>query len=205
MQEQTPTPDLDPKELDPENLDPKNVEQDGEEMLARLEQGRLCYRQGEYQDALSHLIAVHAHHLAEHDENLTAEVANDIGVVYTVMQRWQEAEQSLDEAYNLFTKLQDYNGEAQTLGNLGSLFRAKGDLKTAAANLQLSADRFHLVGDNERRAMTLKVLSMVRLSQFRFLQALAAYDAALACNPAPSGWQKFLRKLFAIPLRMLAS
>jgi tetratricopeptide (TPR) repeat protein len=195
MQEQTPTPDF----------APENVEQPRDEMQTRLEQGRLCYRQGEYQDALSHLAAVHAHYLEENNENLTAQVANDIGVVYTVMQRWQEAEKSLDEAYNLFTKLQDYSGEAQALGNLGSLFRAKGDLKAAAANLQLSADRFHLVGDTERRAMTLKVLSMVRLSQFRFLQALAAYDAALACTPNPSGWQKFLRKLFAIPLRMLSN
>ena len=135
---------------------------------------------------------------------MTAQVANDIGVVYTVMQRWQEAEKSLDEAHNLFTKQQDYRGEAQALGNLGSLFRAKGDLKAAAANLQLAADRFHLVGDNEHRAMTLKILSMVRLSQFRLLQAVAAYDAALACNPNPSVWQRLLRKLFAIPLRMVS-
>jgi hypothetical protein len=84
------------------------------------------------------------------------------------------------------------------------MFRAKGDLKEAAANLQLSVDRFHLVGDNERRAMTLKVLSMVRMSQFRFLQALAAYDAALACEASPSAWKRFLKKLIAIPLRLLA-
>ena len=195
MQEQISNPDVAPGE----------VEQPADEMQARLEEGRLCYRQGEYQNALAHLTAVHVYYLTENNEHHTAQVANDIGVVYTVMHRWQEAEKSLDEAYNLFTRLQDYSGEAQTLGNLGSLFRAKGDLKTAAANLQLSADRFHLVGDNERRAMTLKVLSMVRLSQFRFLQALVAYDMALACNRNPSIWQKFLRRLFAIPLRMLSS
>jgi tetratricopeptide (TPR) repeat protein len=177
---------------------------DAGDMQALLDQGRLCYQQGEYQEALSHLNAVYKHYQAENNRNLVAQVANDIGVVYTVMQRWQDAEKCLNEAHNLFTQLEDYSGEAQALGNIGSMFRARGNLKEAAANLQLSADRFHLVGDDERRAMTLRVLSMVRLSQFRFLQALAAYDAALACVATPSAWQKFLRRIISLPLRMLS-
>ena len=170
----------------------------------QIEEGRLCYRQGQFEQALAHFKAAYEQYAAAGEKSLQAEVANDIGVVHTVLQHWQEADKYLNQAHQIFTDLEDLSGEAQTLGNLGSMFRARGDLKQAAANLQLASDRFHLVGDNERRAATLKVLSMVRLSQFRILQALAAYDAALACNPKPSGLQKFLRWIISLPLRLLS-
>lgn len=168
-----------------------------------LEEGRLSYRQGKFNEALSHLYVAYERYSEDKDTSRVAEVANDMGVVCTVLQRWDEGEKWLDEAHDLFTKVSDYNGEAQTLGNLGSMFRAQGDLKQAAANLQLAADRFHLVGDDERRAATFKALSIVRLSQFRFLQALAAYDAALVCEPNPTFLHRFLQRILSIPLRMI--
>jgi tetratricopeptide (TPR) repeat protein len=167
------------------------------------EQGRLFYRQGELDEALSQMQRAFELYQAQQDRSGVAETANDIGVLYTVLQRHQEAEKWLYEAHRLFVEMQDYDGEAQTLGNLGSMFRARGDLKQAAANLQLAVDRFHLVGDDERRSATLKVLSMVRLRQFRFLQALAAYDAALACHPKPTALHKLLRRIISLPLRMI--
>ncbi len=174
-----------------------------EQIQARIDEGRLYYRQGEYERAITTLEAVYEHCKNEGRLRPMAEIANDLGVIHTVLNRWSEAEKRLNEAHALFTKLQDYSGEAQTLGNLGSMYRARGDLQQAAANLQLAADKFHLVGDHERRALTLKVLSMVRLRQLRFLQALAAYDAALACDPKPSAWTRFLRRLLTWPFKLL--
>lgn len=170
---------------------------------SRIDEGRLYYRQGEYERAISTLEAIYEQCKNEGLLRQMAEIANDLGVIHTVLNRWTEAEKRLNEAHALFTRLQDYSGEAQTLGNLGSMYRARGDLHQAAANLQLAADKFRLVGDDERRALTLKVLSVVRLRQLRFLQALAAYDAALACIPKPSIWVRFLRRLFALPFKLL--
>jgi tetratricopeptide (TPR) repeat protein len=164
-----------------------------------LDQGRLYYGQGEYNEALSCLHLSYDQFKADGERAQVAEVANDIGVVYTVMERWGEAEKWLDEAQRLFVRVGDYDGEAQTLGNMGSMYRAKGDLQQASAYLQLSGDRFHLVGDDERRAATLRSLSAVRLRQLRPLQALAAYQVALACEPHPTLLQKWLRKLFNLP------
>lgn len=168
-----------------------------------VDQGRLFYHQGEFDEALSCLRRAYERSKTDGDHGQTAEIANDIGVVYTVLEQWGEAERWIHEAHELFVRAQDYRGEAQTLGNLGSMFRDRGDLKQAAASLQLAADRFHLIGDDECRWATLRVLSRVRLRQFRFLQALAAYEAALACHPRPTTLHRFLRKLFALPLRML--
>lgn len=167
------------------------------------DQGRLSYRQGELSEAMSYLRRAHEQYQASHDVVGVAEAANDIGVLYTVMRRYDEAERWLNDSYRLFVGLQDLGGEAQTLGNLGSLARAKRDLRQAAAYLQQAADRFHLVGDDERRSATLKILSMVRLRQLRFLQALATYETALICTPHPTIWHKILRAILSLPRRMM--
>jgi tetratricopeptide (TPR) repeat protein len=174
-----------------------------DDVQALIDEGRFSYRQAEYREALSYLQQAYDQCQASGDEGRMAEVANDMGVVYTVLGQWKEAERWLDQANTLFVRLQDYDGQAQALGNLGSMFRARGDLRQAAANLQLAADRFHLVGDDERRSMTLKALSIIRLRQLRFLLALVAYNAALACQPNLTLFDRLLRSLFSLPIRML--
>jgi tetratricopeptide (TPR) repeat protein len=168
-----------------------------------LEQGRLYYEQGEFTEALSCLHLAHDRYRVDGDPAQVAETANDLGVVYTVLRRWRDAEQWLDQAQQIFGEAGDLAGEAQTLGNRGSMYRARGKWQEAAASLKLSADRFRIVGDSEQRAITLRSLSLVRLRQFRPLQALAAYHAALACLPNPSGFQRFLKAFFGLPLRLV--
>ena len=168
-----------------------------------VEQGRLYYRQGEFEEALAHFQRAHERYKSDGSQGSVAETANDIGVVYTAMRRWGDAEKWINEAHKLFLEIKDQDGEAQTLGNLGSMFHLQGHLLEAAANLQLASDRFHLLGDNERRMETLKVLSMVRLRQLRFFQAVAAFEAALACHPHPTAFHKFLRRLLSLPLRVI--
>jgi tetratricopeptide (TPR) repeat protein len=167
------------------------------------DQGRLSYRQGELSEALAYLHRAHEQYRASNDTVGVAEAANDIGVLNTVMRRYDDAEQWLNDSHELFVSLQDLVGEAQTLGNLGSLAQARRDLKQAAAYLQQAADRFHLVGDDERRSATLKSLSVVRLRQLRFLQALAAYETALICLPRPTIWHRVLRYILSLPRRMM--
>jgi tetratricopeptide (TPR) repeat protein len=171
--------------------------------LQLLEQGRTHYGQGEYNEALSCLHMAYDAYRADGHTGHVAEVANDIGVVYTVLERWQEAQQWLSESQRLFVSEGDYGGEAQTLRNIGSMYRVQGDLGQAAAHLQLSADRFHLVGDEDRRSATLSALSAVRLRQLRALQALAAYQGALDCHPNPGPLRRSLRVLLDLPFRLL--
>lgn len=190
----------------PESTDSSTTDgvSQGESLLA---QGRAYYAQAQYQEALSclHLAYDARSSQAESDpatQNQAAEIANDIGVVYTVLERWQEAEKWLEEAQQRFVQSGDLDGEAQTLGNLGSMYRVRRDFRQAAAYLQLCADRFHLVGDDERRAASLRVLSLVRLRQLRPLQAVAAYSDALACHPEPNFLIRFLQTLLNLPFRL---
>jgi tetratricopeptide (TPR) repeat protein len=168
-----------------------------------LEQGRVYYGRGDFNEALSCLHLAHDRYQVDGQRGQIAETANDLGVVYTVLRRWGEADKWLDQAQRLFGEIGDLSGEAQTLGNRGSMYRARGEWKEAAASLKLAADRFRVVNDGEQRAVTLRSLSLVRLRQFRPMQALAAYHAALECLPNPTLLQKLLKRLFGLPLRLM--
>jgi tetratricopeptide (TPR) repeat protein len=182
----------------------------GESLVA---QGRSYYAQAQYQEALScfHLAydaCVSGQEAAGAEgacDAPSAELANDIGVVYTVLERWAEAEKWLNEAQQRFVRAGDLDGEAQTLGNMGSMYRVRGQLVQAAAHLQLSADKFHVAGDDERREASLRSLSMVRLRQLRPLQAVACYRDALACQPNPNWLAKLLKAILGLPFRLMRS
>ena len=194
--------------MDRENIEPPPGHLDTGQALA--DRGRTLYRQGDLEEALSHLHQAHEAYKQEGNLSNIAEASNDLGVLYTVLRRFGEADAWLREAQRCFVEVQDYDGEAQTLANLGSMYQSRGDLKQAAAHLQLAADRFHLAGNDEtrpetleKRSETLKVLSSVRLRQFRFLQALAAFETALACHPKPTRLHRLLRRILALPQRVM--
>lgn len=170
---------------------------------AWAEEGRELYRQGDFEAARTRLYEAYEAYKAADALGGVAETANDVGVLYTVQHQYAEAESWLLQAQSRFVELQDIDGEAQTLANLGSMCQARGDLQPAAAYLQQAADRFHLAGDDEKRSATLSVLSMVRLRQMRFLQALVAYEAALACHPRQNAFRRLLRRFIGLPMRLL--
>jgi tetratricopeptide (TPR) repeat protein len=168
-----------------------------------VDEGRALYGRGELGQAQACLQQAYEIYQEQGNLNGLAETANDLGVLFTVTRSFPEAESWLRQAHRLFVEMEDFDGEAQTLGNLGSMFQAQGDLKEAAAHLQQAADRFHLVDDDGRRADTLRALSIVRLRQFRFLQALAAYDAALACTPNATAFHRLLQRIIGLPQRLM--
>jgi tetratricopeptide (TPR) repeat protein len=179
-----------------------------EQGASLLAEGRAHYAEAHYQEALSCLHLAYDARLAalpgDRGENGDlAEIANDLGVVYTVLERWNEAEKWLNEAQQRFVLDGDLGGEAQTLGNMGSMYRVRGNLGQAAAHLWLSAERFHLVGDETHRAASLRMLCLVRLRQFRFLEAVDVYRKVLACQPNPNLLVKLLQRLFDLPAKLL--
>jgi len=189
-----------------ENREPTPVSDDVmgvDDVQQLVDEGRDHYRRGEFDAALRCFESAHAAAQAAGKDAQAAEAANDLGVVCIVLQRWESAEEWLNKAQRIFTALQDLDGEAQTLGNIGSMYRARGNLRDAAVYFQLAADRFRLVGGDTRRSSTLRSLGMVRLRQFRPFLALVAFEAACACQPNPNLIQRALRNLLALPLRLL--
>ena len=85
-----------------------------------VDEGRTHYRQGEYELALSCMNRAYERYVENDDSSPLAEIANDLGVVYTVLRQWNQAEKWIADAQTKFAEMGDYDGEAQTLGNMAA-------------------------------------------------------------------------------------
>ena len=157
------------------------------------------YKTGQLDQAITAFEQVHAEYAAQGNEAQTASVANDLGVVYFVTGKPQQARDALNEALAAFEKLGDVAGQAKAIGNLAQLLRRSGDKAGAEKNYTRAADLFHQAGESGMEQDTFRALSQMQLQRGRWLEALAAYDRALAAK----GGSRLLRAFLQIPLKLV--
>lgn len=162
-------------------------------------QGQKNYQEGHIGDAMTCFEQAHAAFLAQPNEKQAATVANDLGVVYYFTGRRDQAKQIFQDALATFEKCGDVPGQAKTLGNLARILDRSGDKNGAERNYQRAAELLHQVGEKQLEHDTYRALSQMELRRGRWLQALAAYDRALAA----SGSSGLLRWFFQIPLKLV--
>ncbi len=167
------------------------------------EQGLAHYRAGAYAEAIEAFAKARAVYEAAGDLGSAAEMLNNQGVAHRMLGEWNEAEAAFLAAQALFARLGDDSRRAQAAANLGMLANARGQTKQAVAYFEEAVAAFRAQGDCIQESDTRRALSAVYLKQRRWLDALAAYSAALDCAPRLSLGQRFLRWLFRLPLRLL--
>jgi tetratricopeptide (TPR) repeat protein len=168
------------------------------------ERGLAHYQAGAYQEAVEAFAQAKAAYQQAGDQGNAAEMLNNQGVAYRMLRRWDDAQAAFEEAQTLFAAVGDENRRAQATANLGMLAQSRGQTRQAATYLEQAADVFRAQGDRLRESDVRRAQSAVYLKQRRWLDALAAYSAALDCAPRLSLGQRFLRWLFRLPLRLLA-
>jgi tetratricopeptide (TPR) repeat protein/CHAT domain-containing protein len=92
---------------------------------------------------------------------------------------WPEWERLLQPALEVARALGDRQGEAQTLGNLGSVYAQQGRWEEAIANYEKALEIFRALGDRQGEAQTLGNLGSVYAQQGRWEEAIANYEKAL--------------------------
>ena len=167
------------------------------------EEGLCLYRLGDHQAAAALFMEAEGIFAEAGDLRGQGETLNNLGVLHLQAQRWAEAEKAFERANETFTSLEDNLGRAQTLGNLGELYRRRGQREEAVDFLKEAANLLREVGEREKEAKTLELISRIRLEQRRWLEALHFYDLSLAAH---SGGIKgtILRPLVKIPLSLLS-
>ncbi|HEX7586972.1 MAG TPA: tetratricopeptide repeat protein [Anaerolineae bacterium] len=157
------------------------------------------YKAGQLDESVAAFEQVRAGYAAEGKEALAASVANDLGVVYFLNGKPEQARGALSEALAAFEKLGDVTGQAKAIGNLAQLMSRSGDKEGAVKNYTRAAELFHQVGEAGMEHDTFRALSQMQLQRGRVLEALAAYDQALAAK----GGSRFLRAFLQIPLKLV--
>ena len=157
------------------------------------------YKAGQLDQAIAAFEQVHTEYAAQGNQAQTASVANDLGVVYVLDGKPQQARDALNEALAAFEKLGDVTGQAKAIGNLAQLMSRSGDKAGAEKNYARAAELFHQVGEGGMEHDTFRALSQMQLQRGRLLEALAAYDRALAAK----GGSRLLRAFLQIPLKLV--
>ena len=162
-----------------------------------------AYRAGQHGDALRLLESAAAEARRRGDRAAEALALNDLGVVAQNLRRYPEAQRHFEAALALFDAPGDERARAQTLGNLGTLLGEIHRPREAAAKLEQASELFTRLGDNAGASLTLKWLSRTHMQRGSFLEAIFAYERALArMEPLPPHLA-LLRRFLRIPMTIL--
>src|SRR5512142_2588296 len=162
-------------------------------------QGLKTYQEGSAPEAAKALEEARAGFLAQGDEAQAATVANDLGVVYYLTGRRDDARKLMDDALGVLENHGDVFGQAKALGNIAQMLNRSGDKREAERDYARAAELFHQAGKTDYEFDTFRALSQMQLQNGRWLEALASYDHGLAAK----GGSRFLRWFLQIPLRLL--
>ncbi len=162
-----------------------------------------AYHAAQYDEALRLLATARDEARSADDCDAEAQALNDLGVVNQKLAKRDEARQQFDAAIALFAQTGDERGRAQALGNLGTLLGEMRQTREAVTRLEQAQDLFTQLGDKQNAALTLKWLSRAHMQNWNFLEAIFAYERALArLEPLPPA-QALLRRFLQIPMRIL--
>jgi tetratricopeptide (TPR) repeat protein len=129
--------------------------------------------------------------------------ANDLGVVYTLLGRMEEARATLGQAQQLFVELNDAAGQGRATGNLAQVEEHAGNADAVGALFMQAADLLHEGGAFADEYATRKRLSRFYLSRGATMQALSENAKALSIKPDANAWDKLLGRIYAVPLKLM--
>ena len=165
---------------------------------ALQDKAKELYQTGEMTQAIATFEQARAVYTEQGDTAGVASTTNDLGVVYYLTGKRDQAMQLLRDALAAYESLGDVPGQAKATGNMAQLMNRSGDQANAEKNYLRAAELFHQTGDKMLEYDTYRALSQMQLQRGRWLEALNAFDRALAAK----GGSKLLRWFFQIPLRL---
>lgn len=165
------------------------------------EEGVSLFRKGKLEAALQKLDE--ALQNAVEDSQQSAQIYNDLGVVYQKLEDYPAARKALDEAERIFTALDDKKGQAQTLGNRAALYEAEGSLDEAVELYKESAAMLEAVGENDMAMYVWQAVSRLRTKQGQYIAAIGAYEEGVSKMPKSSFKRKVLERILKAPTSLL--
>lgn len=147
--------------------------------FAALQQGRILFGTGRSTEALPYLERSLA--LTQDDEllPLRAEVLRALGGCYHLLNDYALAAKYSDQAYRLFHRLHDPQGESSVLNNLGLIASALGDWADAQSYHKRSLKLKQATGDLAGESFSLLNLGVIFSKRGRKAEARRYYEEAL--------------------------
>jgi len=166
-------------------------------------EGLRLFNEGLYEEAIDRFGKAQEVFAAEGNGLEAAEMLNNLGVVYRLTQKWDQAQAALEEANAAFARIGDRSREAQALGNLGGLLASQGERLRAQEYLRKAADLFGELEDTQHQGETLLALGEQMWKAGDRRGGLAAYEAGVQMLDRPTPQQKIMRSLLKVRMRLL--
>jgi tetratricopeptide (TPR) repeat protein len=167
------------------------------------QEGLRLFQRGDYDAALDTFHKAAAAYAANDDETGQTEMYNNIGVIQRSRGRYDEAMQAFQQAISRCAAAKDANRQGQILGNLGDLYRDQGKPDEAARSYSDAAALFAQTNDPAKQSQVLRALSLMRLRQGNWVEAMLRMEESLTVNPRRGlfgglflGMVRFALKLF---------
>lgn len=147
------------------------------------EEGLKLFQRGELDNAVSTFETAVSAYAAAQNPVGQAEMLNNIGVIQRMRGNHEESLEAFTTANQLCQQANDVNRRAQVLGNMGDLYAGMGDKETAARYYSDSAELFAQCGDAQKQSQVLKALSLLRLRQGHWTNAMMHMESSLSVRP----------------------
>ena len=168
-----------------------------------VSQAEKAYQKENYAEAASLFQQASGQFAAEGHALKAAEQANNQSVALLRAGDAQSALQAAQGTETIFAQAGDRRRQALAYGNQAAALEALGRFAEAMERYRQSAELLKETGDVENRAMVLKSISALQIRTGHQLEALASMESALNQKPRLSLQERFLKKLLAVPFRML--
>lgn len=147
------------------------------------DEGLRQFQRGDYDAALATFDTAVSAFAATGNPTGQAEMYNNIGVIHRLRGRHKEALQAFDSAQTFCAAAGDDNRRAQVLGNMGDLYKGLGDREQAARCYSDAAALFAQTSDRDKQSQVLRALSLMRMQQGNWLEAMLRMRESLTVKP----------------------
>jgi len=166
------------------------------------DEGLRQFQRGDYEAALAVFGTAVSAFAAADNPGGQAEMYNNIGVIHRLRGHHEDALQALDNAQTLCTTAGDDNRRAQVLGNMGDLYKDHGDQDQAARCYSDAAALFAQTGDRHKQSQVLRALSLMRMRQGNWYEAMLRMNESLTVNPQRGLFGSIFRGMLRFALRL---
>lgn len=166
------------------------------------EEGLRLFQRGAYAEAVTLFETAAAAYAAQEDELGRAEMLNNLGVVHRVRRHYAAAAEALQQAAVLFARGGDEKRQGQALANLGDLHAAQKAYTPAARAYSDAIEHLAASGDRHLQSSVLRALSLMRLRQGQWLDAMIQMESSLTVRPRLGPGQWLFRGLLRFALRL---
>ncbi len=143
------------------------------------QKGVALFQKGAYEEALDAFTKAQKAYASMQDDENEAEIYNNMGVVYRYMRNWEKAEEAFRNGRDIFAKIGDRHREAQILGNMGDLYEAIRERDRAGGYYLEAIEVLEVIQDIPKLVQTLRVMSGLRLRQFRINESLQYFRRSI--------------------------